>query len=376
MAGLSSSSIVDLTVSFRVTNGNAKHDNDSKVPCNPAQAPGLQFTTDDRQYTVAGRLIGPQSAVFGRARSATIYLHGVSAYQNFDFDAVPGHDYAIQMAQLGHVSVVVEGLGYGANGVDHKIGGVSTFNGNHFCVGAQAEVLHQIIGELRSGAYTIQGDAAAPAFSRIALAGHSAGEGAVEIEAYSWHDADAVALLGPANGTESQAPQFYAHILEFVAKCEAGGDPSFPTGYAFVWPTPSIEAQDIFYDQSNPLIPAFEQLVRPDPCGVASNGGNASAIDPATGKTYAADVAAPVLLLWGDRDALCPIAGADGTNCQEQTHQVWNTHTHELTFVQLCATPPYLCGGTHAGHDFMLDDEPAQTAFRAAMNDWLTRHGF
>jgi pimeloyl-ACP methyl ester carboxylesterase len=365
-ASVSAASVVDLPVAFRVTNVN-----DSKVSCNPGAlgALGPQFATDGQQYTVVGRLVGPRSALEGAARSATVYLHGTTAYKNFIFDAVPGHNYALQMAQLGHVSVVVEGLGYGANGVG------SSFNGNNWCWGAQAQVIHQIIGELRNGAYTIDGNAPAKAFSRVAIAGHSGGEIAVEIEAYSWHDADAVALLSYV-GNPTQIPEIDSNWAAFIAACTAGGDPRYPSGYAFFWLTPDVEAQDIFYDQANPLIAFFKQDVRPDPCGLLSNLGDASATDPATGKPYADNITVPTLLLWGDRDKLCPAVAADGSNCRDYANN-FKSSAHETTVVEVCKTPPYdTCGSTHSGHELVLEDDPAARAFRVAMNDWLTTHGF
>jgi hypothetical protein len=57
-------------------------------------------------------------------------------------------------------------------------------------------------------------------------------------------------------------------------------------------------------------------------------------------------------------------------------HQLFNTGTHQLTFIQVCITHPYLCGSTHSGHELIREDPPAAQAFRAAMNDWFARHGF
>src|ERR671930_741697 len=113
--------IVDVPVSFQVQNTNTSQD-----PC----------PSDGKSYVVRGDLTGPRAAIEGPApRAATLYYEGFDTGEwMWRFRLVPGYDYAAQMAKLGHASVTVDQLGYGAN--DHP-------PGNDNCVGAKAEIAHQ-----------------------------------------------------------------------------------------------------------------------------------------------------------------------------------------------------------------------------------------
>ena len=67
----------------------------------------------------------------------------------WSFAAAPRYDYAAALARAGHASVVIDRLGYGASG--HP-------DGNQTCLGAQADIAHQIVGKLRSGDYVVEQD--------------------------------------------------------------------------------------------------------------------------------------------------------------------------------------------------------------------------
>src|SRR5712691_553127 len=124
---------VVLDASFRVQNTNT-----SGVPC----------PSDNAAYTVHGHLVGPQSVFAGPApRVVTVYLTGEDAGEwNWRLTAVPGYDWPAQMARLGHVSLTIDMLGYGASG--HP-------EGEQSCWGSQADVAHQIITQLRAPSYTV-----------------------------------------------------------------------------------------------------------------------------------------------------------------------------------------------------------------------------
>jgi hypothetical protein len=123
------SGVVDLPVSFKVENVNR-----SKVPC-------LSY---GREYTVRGHLVAPGSTLTSAApRAVTIYLHGTTVGEpTWRFKAVAGYDYAYEQARAGHASVTIDQLGYGASDIP---------NGNQICTGSQADIVHQIVGKLRSG---------------------------------------------------------------------------------------------------------------------------------------------------------------------------------------------------------------------------------
>src|SRR5438309_2957545 len=152
-ASASAQSTVEIPVSFQVTNTDT-----SRAPCDS----GLP---DGATYTIRGHISGPQAALaLGQAGSITVYLFGYEAGEwNWDLKGVPGYDYATEMARLGHVSLTVDELGYGAS--DHPIDGDLT------CQGALADVAHQIIGDLRSGRYVLDGRSG-PRFRTVVLAGH------------------------------------------------------------------------------------------------------------------------------------------------------------------------------------------------------------
>src|SRR3954464_1209345 len=134
-ARASSSDIVDVPVSFSVHNTDGSRD-----PC----------PSDGKSYVVRGHLTGPRSAIEGPApRAVTLYYEGFDSGEwNWRFRVVPGYDYAAEMAKLGETSVTVDQVGYGASG--HP-------QGNDTCIGAQADIAHQIIEQLRGPAYSAQG---------------------------------------------------------------------------------------------------------------------------------------------------------------------------------------------------------------------------
>src|SRR5919198_3710711 len=127
--------IVDVPVSFQVQNTNTSRD-----PC----------PSDGKSYVVRGHLTGPRAAVLDPGpRAVTLYHEGFDSGEwNWRFRVVPGYDYAAEMARLGYSSVTVDQVGYGASG--HP-------QGNDTCIGAQADIAHQIIGQLGGASYSAQG---------------------------------------------------------------------------------------------------------------------------------------------------------------------------------------------------------------------------
>lgn len=117
-AGADGPGVIQARVSFRVENANR-----SRVPC----------MANGGTYTVAGWLAIPSSTLAadpGR-RAVTLYLHGPDG-DVFHFQAVPGYDFATEMAGLGHATVTIDRLGYGQS---------STPNGLGTCLGSQADMV-------------------------------------------------------------------------------------------------------------------------------------------------------------------------------------------------------------------------------------------
>src|SRR5437764_1097395 len=133
-ADAASPRVVELPVSFQVTNSNTSQD-----PC----------LSDGGRYTIRGHITGPASALRrSPAPPITVYLYGYEGGEwNWDLKRVPGYDYAAEMARLGRVWLTIDELGYGASG--HPA------NGNETCDGAEADITPQLVEKLRHGAYTL-----------------------------------------------------------------------------------------------------------------------------------------------------------------------------------------------------------------------------
>jgi pimeloyl-ACP methyl ester carboxylesterase len=165
--------VLTVPVHFTVTNSNR-----SPIPC---RADGLD-------YSISGQLTGPASQLgASHSAAATLYLHGLGfAGWYWNFDGAGADGYATALARQGHVSVAIDRLGHGASVLA---------NGRATCLGAQADIAHQIVLQLKAGSYQRDDGVAAVAFDKIALGGHSAGGGVAEAEAYGFGDIDALLVM-------------------------------------------------------------------------------------------------------------------------------------------------------------------------------------
>ncbi|TMG05274.1 MAG: alpha/beta hydrolase [Chloroflexi bacterium] len=193
--------ILELPVSFQVVNTNTS---------------GAACPFDGLPYTVRGHLVGPQSIIYGPGpRAITFYVHGFSSSEpNWSFKLVPGYDLPVEMAKLGHVSLVINRLGYSPS--DHPPGFES-------CLGSAADVVHQIIGQLRSQGAQLP-DGTHVVFSKVALAGHDTGATIAEVEAYSYKDIDGLFISAFANTGFTQKITEWS--IKAGAACLQGGQPS------------------------------------------------------------------------------------------------------------------------------------------------------
>src|SRR5206468_4198806 len=98
--------------------------------------------------------------------------------------------YATLEARAGHVSVLVDRVGYGES---------SHPNGFATCLGADADEEHQMVLQLRAGSYKLAGARARP-FQHVVVAGHSGGAMDSEIEAYSFGGIDGLIIFAHADG--------------------------------------------------------------------------------------------------------------------------------------------------------------------------------
>jgi hypothetical protein len=147
-----SPAVLSRQVAFEVENSNA-----TAVLCAP----------DNQSYRLRGRLVGPRRDVLGRgdALRVNVLVHDLGTGPWFwNLRHHPAYDYATKLARNGETSLVLNRLGYGASPLE---------NGDATCLGAQADMLHQVVQHLRSGSYDFtraQGSTPAPALRDAAAA--------------------------------------------------------------------------------------------------------------------------------------------------------------------------------------------------------------
>jgi pimeloyl-ACP methyl ester carboxylesterase len=308
----------------------------------------LACPSDGAAYEVKGHLIGPASEVgpgaSGGPRAVTLYLHDLSFGESFwSFSAAPRYDYAAGIARAGHASVVIDRLGYGSSG--HP-------DGNQACLGADADIAHQIIGKLRSGDYVTK-DGESPRFDRVALAGHSVGALIANLEAFSFNDIDGlVAMSYTPQVTQQAFEQFYASRVV----CEAGGEPSTPGGpggYAYFGATAAEFDARVFYSAEPAVREVATRLRAADPCG-----DSASIIDALVQDLKSlSQVKVPVLVVCGREDAATPSFA-----CPHLKRRYTGSSDVSLLFIP------------KAGHALTL--ERTAPTLRRRVATWLRAHGF
>lgn len=194
---------VSVPVEFPVTLQNR-----TGLPC--VQTPG------PRNAVVRGRIVGPKKQVEAGTVAGTLYSHGDGYDANFwSYDRNANYDYTADMARRGKVSVTFDRLGYGRSDKP---------NGNAVCLGTEADVASQIVGQLRGGTYR-GAPATKPRFSRVGLVGHSASGFVVEQEAAAFRDVDALGVI--SSGELSVTPRVLQRGLEQQQRCLTS-----PDGYA------------------------------------------------------------------------------------------------------------------------------------------------
>lgn len=287
-------------------------------------------------------------------QSVTLYLHGLGYGQWFwHFDSVANLDYARELADLGHASVIIDRLGYG---------GSSHPDGNQICVGEQADIADQIAAKLRSGFSSGLGTAS---FSKVALAGHSAGGAIAQIAAYSFPQSfDALLVMSYAE--QGASPDALAAFLQGGFACATGGGPNNYTRFGqtdadfdhLMFNTPRALSGQLPVVDSGPtastvVIAAVNPLRNPDPCG----DDNSLAAEIVLSQLLLTQVKVPTLLVCGDADAIFPRPACD------------------LQALHFPLTPDFtsatILGGGHA-----LTIGSTAGVFRQTVSDWLTPRGF
>lgn len=309
----------------------------------------LACGTDGATYQIKGHLTGPRAALARSSRRArravTLYLHGLGFGEWFwNFNSVPGRNYATALAKSGHLSVTIDRLGYDASG--HP-------DGMKSCLGGQADIAHQIVQALRSGSYTLDG-AKPIRFKKVALFGHSIGSEISIIEAYSFADVDA---LADASFSYLNLPRAQVALGPTRDSCLAGGqspEPGTPSGYAYFGQPDAADFQAImFHSAAKSVINAASPLRNLDPCG------DIGSIIPALlqQKAFISKIKVPVLVICGTKDALYSPLG-----CSMQADRFTGSRSVSTALV------------ANAGH--ALPFERSAASFRRKASRWLKRRGF
>jgi pimeloyl-ACP methyl ester carboxylesterase len=317
--------VLNQPVSFLVQNVNK-----TSVPCGG----------DGKTYTVRGHLTGPASALESTdATSGTLYLHGLELGEWFWQVPVDGFNHAEELATRGHVSVTIDRLGYGAS--DHE-------PGNKSCVGTHATIAHQIVGQLRAGTY---GGDLHPKFARVALAGHSLGGAIAQVEAYSFSDVDAVAILSYADTALSLSAVLTS--TTWGPSCALGGKPSAKgvPGYAF-FTRNQADYRKNFLAQAPPEVLSYADGGRSiNPCGDLLSAVPAALLSGISVNR----IKVPVLLLMGNKDLVF-----DYRRLPLQKPLYGGPTTTRV-----------IAGATHG-----LTVDRTADEFRAALEDWLLSQDF
>lgn len=315
-AGVSSSA-----VTFQVHSVNT-----SMVPC----------PTDGSAYTIQGHLTVPEGAA---PTAVVLDLHGLGYGEFFwHFQSVPGYDWAAGLASRGVASVTVDRLGYGAS---------SHPPGTQTCMGGQADIAHQIVQALKNGSYSMDGGPGT-AFSKVVLAGHSAGGGITQVEAYSFHDVDALMIFSWADS--DQSPQVLGDFAQTGGVCLTGGK---PPGYAPLGQSDDEFKALMFHKADSAVESAATAMRSPDPCGDDGSIPAEIAVD----HMQVPSIKLPVLLVMGANDAIFPPPSLD--------HQkALYTGTSDLTAVSVPDT----------GHAVTLELSAPST--RDTVASWLCARGF
>ena len=334
-ARASSPPIVDVPVEFQVNNTDSFRD-----PC----------PSDGKPYVVRGHLTGPRTAIEGPApRAVTLYYEGFDTGEwMWRFRLAPGYDYAAEMAKLGQVSVTVDQVGYGASG--HP-------QGNDTCIGAQADIAHQVIGQLRSGTFSAQGRSPVK-FKKVVLGAHDVGGAAAEVEAYSYHDINGLMVFTYQD--QGYTPFVLGIAANAGARCAAGGEPAYPGGPGGYVYYPQLSDWRTLMPNSDPdvIAGAIASRLR-NPCGLIPSTATTAGLNfvgASTGTTGLGEIHVPVLLVLG---ALDPVFTHDGFVQQAR----YFTGSDDVNAVLMPGT----------GHFETLDRNAPR--FRALVAGWLGARG-
>ena len=257
---------------FEVENTNA-----SSIACLP----------DDDTYELRGRLIGPAADLggVGGPLRVNVLVHDIGTGAWFwNLRAHRSYDYATKLAKKGETTLVLNRLGYSPSLLR---------DGRKTCIGAHADMLHQVVQQLRSGtySYTDPADGTTPAAAKVVTQGHGVGGLIAQVEAADFDDVNGLVLMSWADtGATPLAVRTGVHQARDCIRSD----------YAPFAQSKS-DFRDIMFETAKRGVQrAAAKRQTEDPCGdVASLLTLSSGVD-----LGASRVEVPVLLLFGGKDKL------------------------------------------------------------------------
>jgi pimeloyl-ACP methyl ester carboxylesterase len=261
-------------VAFTVQNVNG-----SLLPC----------AADGKRYVLRGHLVGPRKQLRRpRVGVVTVYVHDFTTGGWFWRFPDRRYDHVGNLARAGHVSLVLDRLGYDDR---HDVEGTAT------CLGAQADMLHQVVQRIRTGDY--RSTSVRPRARDVVVAGHAVGAAIAELEAASFDDVDGLVLMSWSDSGPSLRAVQEAAVQ--TQACLAGGDPRVERpGYAYFGQS-RRDFRELLFHSATPVVQRRAAALRnPDPCG------DALTLGPmvAENNLLSRSVDVPVLLLFGAEDVL------------------------------------------------------------------------
>jgi pimeloyl-ACP methyl ester carboxylesterase len=214
----------------------------------------------------------------------------------------------------------------------------------------QAEVTHQIVQQLRAGAYTAK-RRHAMAFSQVVLVSHDVGGTAAQIESSLYQDVNGLVEIVEAN--QGFTPFIVDIATRRIPTCTAGGDGADSQtrgdGYLLYGPANPEFRRTLFANAAPTVIRAVLARRDRNPCGYI-----VPALPPAQDDVARlADITFPVLLMYPTKD---PVFSRDGQEAQAGHFTGSNDVTTE-----------FLNG---VGHFPMF--ERSAPHFRARLSKWLS----
>lgn len=277
--------VISRRVAFRVVNTNR-----TQLPC----------AADGRRYLLRGRIIGQRRELLRRPEMFRVFLHVhdlATGRWFWNLRRHPRVDHARRLARLGHVSVVLDRLGYDGSG--------DLPDGSRTCLGAHADMLHQVVQRLRSGRY------ASPLPVRraghVITVGHAVGAAVAQLEAATFDDVPGVVQMSWTN--QGATPRALRASFDQQQRCAQGGDRvDGRREYAHFGADRAELRALLFHSAPAAVQRTATRLRNPDPCGDARS----LAALASTNHALAGKVHAKLLLLYGAADARTRADARDG----------------------------------------------------------------